>query len=538
MLAALLTALFFSSHAPVAERAVAPAVVQERPRLVVIVVVDQLASFLLDRYADVYTGGFRRLLDRGYRYTNAAHDHALTETAAGHATLSTGVWPSRHGVIANEWWQRRGQGWRFTYSVSDSASPIVGYPSAAGRSPANLARPGFADWLQSADGRSIVASVSRKDRSAITLAGQSRGHVYWIYPEEAQFVTSRYYRSEVPSWVARFNAGMPWSYGDTVWASTVPATLVMRARPDSSAYEADGVHTAFPHRVGELVSDTGRLGRNLWLVEVPFPDVATLAFVTLAVDSLGLGVDEHTDYLAVSFSQTDAVGHNYGPTSLEQLDNLLRLDRLLGTLLSLLDTRVGAGRWLLALSADHGVMPEPELLRDTGRPGRRFSFRELRAIVQAANDSAGAGDLATVRARAAQLLEQHDVIEDVIVEDELRATAAPADSFVALFRKSYYEGRYSGPLAGSGMWIRFAEGTLLDYATGSSHGTPYWYDRHVPLIFLGAGIEPGASAEPVRTVDLAPTLAALLGIAVPSVLDGRPLHLPRRPPSPSPSPSN
>jgi len=498
---------------------------QVRPRLVVVVVVDQLATHLLERYADVFTGGFRRLLDDGYRFTNAVHQHALTETAAGHATLSTGVFPTRHGIVANDWSEPVSTGWRSVYSVSDTASPIVGVVAAEGRSPANLLRGGLADWLVAADPQAKILSVSRKDRSAIPLSGRTRSQVWWLDPEEGRFVTSTWYRTEEPAWVTRFNAGMPWAYGDTVWTSTVPAGLVARARPDSSVFEGDGVHVMFPHRASEE-ADSGEVGHRLWYTEVPFPDAATLAFAKAGVEALELGTDEHTDYLAVSFSQTDAVGHDYGPTSLEQLDNLLRLDRLLGELLDFVDARAGAGRWVLGFSGDHGIMVEPELRAERGQPARRLSFRELRAMVLAANEGAGAGDLNEMRARAALLLEANDAVADVMTEDELASEGAPADSFVALYRNSYFRGRNAGTLGRSGMWVRFTEGTLLAYARGSSHGSPYLYDRGVPLIFMGPGVTGGVSDSVARTVDLAPTLAGLLGIAMPDDLDGRVLTIP------------
>ncbi len=502
--------------------------VGERPRLVVMVVVDQLAAHLLDRYADVYTGGFRRLLDGGYRFTQATHAHAVTETAAGHASLATGVFPSRHGIVANDWLERSGASWRSEYSYEDTTAALVDAPWAEGRSPVNLMVPAFADWLRASDDQAKIASLSRKDRGAIPLAGHVRGDVYWMDAESGRFVTSRYYRSSVPDWVGRVNEGKPVAWADTVWSLEVPGALVSRARADSAVYEGDGEHVVFPHRLSEERADTSESARNAWLLTVPFPDAATLALAKAAVSALDLGADERTDYLAVSFSQTDAIGHDYGPTSLEQLDNLLRVDRLLGELLAYLDERVGENRWVLALSADHGVMIEPEVRRESGQSGERFPLGELRTLVQTANTAAGTGDIAAVRQRAAVLLEESPAIEDVMLEGELRSRAAPADSFIELQRHSYYEGRLTGWLGRSRLWLRFAEGMLVNQDIGSSHGSAYWYDRHVPLIFYGAGIEAGETAEPARTVDVAPTLARLIGLSIPDGLDGRPLAVPRR----------
>ena len=498
------------------------------PRLVVMAVVDQLAADMLDRYADAFTGGFRRLLDGGYRFTGASHAHAVTETAAGHATLGTGVFPSRHGIVANDWFEPQGAAWRAVYSFADTTTALVDAVWAEGRSPANMRRGGFADWLRESNGSAKVAAVSRKDRGAIPMAGQVRGEVYWMEPESYRFVTSRYYRNELPSWVRAVNERIPGMWADTIWSLDVPGSLVGRARPDSALYEGDGTHVTFPHVAAEEQADTGEVSRNAWRIAVPFPDAATLAMAKAAIDALELGASARTDYLAVSLSQTDPVGHDYGPTSLEQLDNLLRVDRLLGELMAHLDARVGEGRWLLALSADHGVMVEPEVRVEAGQPGLRFSLRDLRTLVEGANAAAGTGDIAEVRRRAAVKFEEHPAVADVMTEEELRSTTAPADTFVELQRRSYFEGRQTGWLGRSGLWIRFAEGTIVSYPTGSTHGSAYWYDRHVPLIFYGAGVEAGQSAEPVRTVDVAPTLARLIGIAFPDDIDGRPLAVPRR----------
>lgn len=500
----------------------------ERPRLVVMVVVDQLAAHLLDRYADLYTGGFRRLLDGGHRFTQASHAHGVTETAAGHTTLGTGVFPSRHGIVANDWYERRGNAWQSVYSFEDTSSALVEAAWADGRSPANMRSDGFADWLRAARSDARVVAVSRKDRGAIPLAGRVRGDVYWMEPESYRFVTSGYYRRELPDWVAAVNRRIPAAWADSVWDLSVSAEWVSHARPDSSVHEGDGVHVTFPHRAIEEQVDTGVVGRNAWLFTVPWPDAATLALAEAAIDALELGAADRTDYLAVSFSQTDMIGHDYGPTSLEQLDNVLRVDRLLGELMAHLDARVGEGRWLLALSADHGVMIEPEVRVAAGQAGLRFSLRELRTLVQEVNAAAGTGEIADIRRRAAETLEEHPAIADVMTEEELRATTVAADTFVELQRRSWFEGRQTGLMGRSGLWVRFTEGTIVSYPTGSTHGSAYWYDRHVPLIFYGAGVVAGETAEPARTVDVAPTLAQLVGIAYPSGIDGRPLAVPRR----------
>lgn len=495
-----------------------PAADQDGPRLVVLLVVDQLRADLLDRYDDLFTGGFRRLRDGGFRFTGGAHDHAGTETAPGHATLATGVVPARHGVVANDWYVMRGGRWRPFYNTADSLSPLVGAPESAGRSPANFMRGGLADWVLAADTASRVVSISRKDRAAIPMAGRTRGEAYWLLPSAGRFVTSSYYRADYPDWVERFNAdSMPRILGDSVWELAVPAAAVSRAWPDAFHFESDTVHITFPHRFPEA-GERQRFAD--WVADfTPYPDVAVLGLVREAIGAMGLGAGGHTDYLAVSFSQTDYLGHKYGPFSLEQLDNLIRLDGLIGELLSLLDERVGRGRWVLALSADHGVTTTPEHAAE-GAAGLRLGRAELVRM-----DSAVAGVASAApdyQERVAESLEALPFVADVVTLAELQGRDAPADSFIRLFRNSFYPGRPHGVLNRLGMDLRWTEGTIQrSEPGGTTHGSPYWPDRHVPVLFYGGSIGPGVSAEPVRTVDVAPTLAALAGIRTPDDLDGR-----------------
>lgn len=495
----------------------------QKPALVVMISVDQLRADLIDRYAPAFSGGFRRLLDEGYRFTEASHAHASTETAVGHATLSTGVFPSRSGIVANNWSERDGGTWKDMYAVEDTASHILGMPGVPGRSPKNLLRGGLADWVLAADPQARVASISLKDRAAITMAGKTKGQVYWLVPAAGRFVTSTYYRSEYPDWVTRFNASvMPALLADTVWTESVPESLRHLARPDSASYEGDGVHTTFPH----LASQESRPGGlSSWLLAKPWADRAVAALAKQAVDALQLGQRGHVDYLGLSFSATDYVGHAYGPLSQEQMDNLVRLDGELGALFTYLDEHVGQGRWVVALSADHGVLTMPEYLATHGDGAERTDSRErFAALGQAVRDAGqGGGTSDEVARRLASILEARGLVAKAYTDAEL-TTGAPADSFAILFRNSYYPGRASGPLSAYGVEVRFGYHELVSGPTGTSHGTPYWYDRHVPFMLLGAGIRHGDSDRGVYTVDLAPTLAALAGIPTPPDLDGKPIY--------------
>jgi hypothetical protein len=342
-------------------------------------------------------------------------------------------------------------------------------------------------------------------------------------------VTSTYYRDSYPGWVTRFNQGMPWAYMDSVWNVEVPPALRSHARPDEADYESDRTNTTFPHRLGEIRNGEGERATNLWLAETPGPDQAVLKFAEAMVDNLDLCADDVTDFFSVSFSQTDAIGHRYGPTSLEQLDNLLRLDRRIGELMSHLDGKVGGGRWVMALSADHGVRFEPELDDGDVLPGRRLAPAEYRDVVRAANAQAANGDPSGASERIAASLRTSPLVAQALTEGQLRSTTAPADTFETLFRNSYYPGRYTDSMARAGVWVRWQEGTLTAKQTGTSHGSPYLYDRHVPLIFYGAGrVAAGTSQARASTADMAPTLARLIGITPPPDRDGKALPLPPR----------
>lgn len=501
---------------------------EERPRLVVFLVVDQLRGDLLERYDSLFSGGIRRLHDGGFRFLSATHDHAKTSTAVGHATLSTGVFPSRNGIVGNEWLERTPDGWRSVYSVEDTLTHILGLPVLEGRSPQNLLRGGLADWIMAADSGAVVVSASRKDRAAITMAGKTRGHVFWITENEGRFATSTFYAADYPAWVERINRlEMPSIFADSIWEQTVPLQVRSASRPDTSEYEGDGVHTFFPHRFYEEVGSPDRTGAlTRWAFGKVHPDAALGVFAMEAVRSLGLGGDQTTDYLAISFSQTDAVGHDYGPRSREQLVNLLHLDGVLGEVMATLDEYVGEGRWVMALTGDHGVLDLPEHVVGGGSVGRRATreeFAQIRSTFRAWQGENGGSPGASDSLVAA--LEQLAFVEDAMTVLELSAPP-PADSFSVLLRNSFHPDRWIGGFGsqGSGVVFRFREGYYASTSQrGTGHGSPYYYDRHVPLIFFGAGVEKGISMDPVRTVDIAPTLALLAGIDTPDDLDGQPL---------------
>jgi predicted AlkP superfamily pyrophosphatase or phosphodiesterase len=494
---------------------------QAKPALLVLISVDQLRGDLLQRYDPYFVSGFRRLIDQG-AYFNATHHHAASETGPGHATLSTGVTPARSGITANDWSERVGEEWVTVYNVQDTLSPILGYLGEQGRSPRNLLRTGMADWTRAADPSAKVVSIAGKDRSAILMAAKAPGQVYWYNTSLGRFVTSRHYRSEYPEWVERFNRDVIPTLLDSTWVEESPVAARRLAGADTAKYEADSVHTYFPH---SFADDRAAFNGSFlaWAAATPYPDRATAGLAREAIAAEGLGKDDVTDYLAVGFSMTDAVGHRFGPTSREQLDNLIRLDRLLGDFFTYLDETVGRGRWVVALSADHGANTNPEWNVAQGRPGHRITAAERQQMTDAIAAAVRNTAPGQTRAAVAAALRRLPFIADVYTNEEI-ASGAPRDSFVTLFRNSYRPERpHSSFGRDYGLEIRAREGTYLGAVTGSGHGGPYFEDRYVPLIFLGGGIQPMKATTLAHTVDLAATMARIGRLPAPDDLDGKPL---------------
>ena len=514
------------SQAPAHHQRAGPLRSQATPRLVVLLVVDQLRGDMLAAYSDVFTAGLKRLLDDGYRFTRTVHDHAVTSTAPGHATLATGLHPSRHGIVANEWYEIEDDRLVPVYSVEDSLNPILGYSGYPGRSPARLARGGLPDWIRAFGDDARVVSISRKDVAAILMAGSVGGDVYWLLREFGTFATSRFYEARYPDWVVRFNEKiLPEIYADTVWESQVPDRFLHLTRPDTSDFEGRPGRSFFPHTVPAGLRAAGERGLMSWRYGTPLPDQAVLHMAMEAVDARRLGQRDAVDYLALGFSQTDAVGHAYGPRSREQLDNLIRLDRLVGELIDFLDREVGEGNWVMAFSSDHGVSDVPELLDE---PVRRLDDEDVRGVLETAQEalvaSRGSPD---VRRRLAEALGPLGSIRRVLGVDELDARA---DSIAVFFGNSRAPGRLLNELGRLGVYIQWEPHVLVapSWVTrrvGTDHRSPYYFDRWVPLIFYGAGVGAGRSDERTATVDVAPTLAALAGIPAPEDLDGRVLPL-------------
>jgi predicted AlkP superfamily pyrophosphatase or phosphodiesterase len=515
----------------------------EPPRLVVLVAVDQLRADLLDRYNSLFKGGFRRLRDEGLRFTNTTVDHAITISHPGHVTLATGMVPARHGIVDAAFFEGPPSGRKLVDALEDPQEKILGDPDEKGVSPRKILVPTLPEWMIQANPRSRAVALGSGRFSSLLHAGHFKGDVYWYSVHAGRFVTSSYYRQSYPGWLDKFNAEtLPRLQNEsTPWEDQVPEEG-RSFTPDAVAFEADHVHVAFPHRLedvvpAEKIADPKMREKALawWIATTPALDAATLALARESVQALSLGQEDAPDYLSIVVSQVDDIGHWYGPFSREQLDNLLKLDRELGEFFGFLDQAVGKGKYLVALSADHGVPNIPEQDRERGRAVRRLTEKEIQEAVDAADKIAASapGTPQEIARRVADRLNRYDFVSDAMTAETLASPGTTCDPFTRLFRNSYRADRvprfplfsfsHEGQGVGRyGVVVRLTRGTMPDFDP-SVHGSPYEVDRMVPLLFMGPGVTPGLSDIRARTVDVAPTLARLAGIPFPAGLDGRPL---------------
>lgn len=498
----------------------------EPPRLVVVIVVDQMLPDYLSRYGDLYQGGIARLLRDGAVFDRAYHDYSCTLTGPGHATLSTGTLPAHHGIVGNNWFERALR--REVYCCEDSTVHVTGHPKIEGVSPARMLRPTLAEMLKTQSANARVVSVALKDRSAVLSAGRHADLVLWLDEEAGQWVTSSYYADTVPNWVPTSNDLA--RLAESTWVQLLPDSAYRRSDPDDFANEFDEKHTTFPHGCRQDGIEAGKPCFEE-LYGVPYGDLAVLNLAERAMDSLALGKDQVPDLLLVGCSAADGIGHRYGPDSHEVQDYYLRLDQYLDAFFNHLDSTVGEGRWVVALSSDHGVLPIPERDMARGVASRRVPNDTVKAQIRRLSEAvsvkwkvplevkrtegglAFTSDVWTKRpAQSAALdlkteLSKLDWVADVYTRPELEDSSSADRPYEQLFRHALCDGR------GADLFIREDERMFVSSKkSGTTHGSPYTYDTHVPLIFMGPGIAAAHHQDSVRTVDLAPTLSELLGL--------------------------
>jgi len=538
---------------------------QAAPKLVLLIAVDQFRYDYLDRFGSLFgPSGIRRLLRDGGSWTDANYDHVPTYTAPGHATMMTGAWPAETGIVANEWPDRE-TGKRVT-SVSDTGAILFGGgPTEVASSPRRLMASTLGDELRlRTNGRSKVIGVSIKDRAAILPAGRHANAAYWFSSQSGSMVSSNYYFNQLPDWVQRFNATRPADkYFNAKWERILPESEYLKyAGDDSPSWETDSAgikrtNTSFPHIV---TSRSGKPDPAFYqaLDSTPFANDLLLGFAEQVIQNENLGADDDTDLLTVSFSANDYVGHLYGPYSQEVMDISLNVDRDISTLLDFIDKRIGLQNTLVVFTADHGAAPIPEQAAAFGLAGSRIDtsdvVRSIRNGISArfnpknlspdptANylwnlrENPGAQDAianANIYLNIPAL--KHDGISSQVIEDAACEAAMTVPGINRCFtRTQLMHGAISptDPIARRvlhGFYPRRSGDIILIYdafkylgdSIPATHGSPYSYDTHVPMVIMGAGIIHGRYQNSATPADIAPTLASILRLQPPSNSVGR-----------------
>jgi predicted AlkP superfamily pyrophosphatase or phosphodiesterase len=530
-----------ASVEPVAEPVLEPAepdIERERPKLVVVIVIDQMRFDYFERFGEQWQHGLRQLREQGRFFTQALHRHAMTETAPGHATISTGTHPAHHGIVANSWLDRT-TGTKVN-AIDDPSAKILGNPDAVGISAATLLRESVGDWMQAANPEAVVVSVAIKDRAAILLGGKHPDAAIWYDSKLGAFTTSSYYAEQLPAWVATYNEKNRADalYGEAGWTLSQPDEAYGSSRRQIdpklvTTFEDYALTKQFPH----VIAVDGKQPRNV-MRDTPFGDQMLLELARDAIAATHMGADAIPDLLLVGISGGDYAGHRYGPDSIEIHDYFLRLDEQLGSFLADLDRQLGDD-YVVLLSSDHGVAPMPEY-SDIPTAGRFGGKQTLPAALEAAGKAValqkslqpsfefthgvdlmfpeGVDEATRTRFRTelARILRERDDLEDAWTRDEL-VGSDDRNEYAQAWRISFH------PERSSDINLQFAPGVVL-YSEGTGHGTPYRYDQHVPLLIRGAG-RPGLDDQPVSSVDVAPTIAGLVGVAVPAGVDGKAISL-------------
>jgi predicted AlkP superfamily pyrophosphatase or phosphodiesterase len=506
------------------------------PKLAVIIVVDQMRADFVDRFQGEWTGGLKRMVVEGATFPQAAYPYLTTVTCAGHATIATGSFPHTHGVFQNAWWDREAKKQVLCNEDARVTNVLYGASAPSGDSAYRLQVPTFTDAMRT-QRKARVVSLSIKDRSAIMLAGHGGDAVTWLSSTLDGWVTSPVYsEAQVPAVKAFVEANRISTDFGKVWEKLLPASAY--AGPDDAAGEAPprGWTRTFPH---ELKGTSGAADGSFFSQwqRSPFADAYLGRFAAALLKALQLGTRDTTDVLAISFSSPDMVGHAFGPRSHEVKDLFAHLDRTIGVLFDELDAQVGKGRWVAGLSADHGVTPIPEQLVAEGKDGGRISGGAIiDAVNQALLPALGQGRHVTAlstndlyfepgvydRVRrtpgaisaAVGAIAARPGVQRVFRSEDVRDASKSTDPLLRAAALSYFPGR-SGDLI-----IASKPGWMIS-AAGTTHGSAHPDDQRVPLLFLGQGVKPGKYQRPATPADLAPTLAAIIGISFKA--EGHPL---------------
>ena len=544
---ALAAALLLFSPIGFAQKKTAKTVTQKtfpaeinRPKLVVGLVVDQMRWDYLYRYYNRYVnGGFKRLINEGFSVENTMIPYTPTYTAPGHTCIYTGSVPAVHGIIANNWYDP--ELGIDMYCTDDKTVQTVGSTSAAGlMSPKNMLTTTITDELRLATNfKSKVIGISLKDRGSILPAGHSANAAYWYDGISGNWITSTYYMKQLPAWVDAYNKQkMPDLYYAKEWNTLYPITSYSQSTTDNKNYEGAYKGEAapvFPHKLSDAV------GKNFELIRsTPYGNTMTLDLAEKAIAAEGLGKGTTTDFLAVSCSSTDYVGHQFGPNSIEAEDTYLRLDKDLEEFFNYLDKSVGKGNYLLFLSADHGAAHVPGFMAENKMPSGLVATRKLttelnnliekdfkvkKSVLAVMNNqviynkseiTASKADFDAIKKETIAYLRLQDGIQDAVDNTRLSESTLPAEIKERI--TNGYNARRSGDV-----YFLLKPNWFDGGATGTTHGAWYPYDSHIPLVFMGWNVRPGKTNKTHYMTDISATLAAMLRIQMPSGCIGEPI---------------
>ena len=511
-------------------------------RLAIVLVIDQMRPDYFTRYGHLFTGGLDRIQKNGAVFLNGYHDHRMTATAVGHATISTGLLPSHHGVVGNYWYDRLEK--RRVYSSGDSLAPVIDHPKADGQSPKRLLRATVGDWLKRESPSSKVVSIALKDRAATFMGGLHPDAAFWIDFETGDLVTSAYYMKKCPAFIDSLNnSNFVRDFNGSKWEKLLPDSVYHNNESDDAIAAHDAREKTFPHSIGDSKLEPNEKYYEE-LFTSPFGDSISIEFAKKSVLEYQMGQDDTPDILWLGCLSADYVGHSFGPNSDEVQDYYLRLDKYLADFFAFLDSLCGAENYFVALSSDHGVMPFPEYLNSQGIASHRLSLDTLKSRVLKIGNQISEGhglkenilryegidllieykklpsnspDYAEVEQKLAEEIKKLPDVADVYTRSELISGNSDRPYF-SIYKNNFH------PTRGGDLQIRLNENVLLiKGSTGTTHLTPYKYDTQVPIVFVGSGIKPGNFSDSVRTVDIAPTIFELLGYSPAKNLDGKSL---------------
>jgi predicted AlkP superfamily pyrophosphatase or phosphodiesterase len=512
----------------------------QRPKLVVGLVVDQMRWDYLYRYYDRYdsNGGFKRMMKQGFTCQNTMIPYTPTVTASGHSTIYSGAVPAISGITGNFWWDR--QQMRSVYCTEDKSVNTVGSTTALGKmSPKNMLVTTICDELRLATNfKSKVIGISLKDRGGILPAGHSANAAYWYDNTIGNWISSTYYMNQLPDWVNNFNSGKPVDkFYQAGWNLLYPSSTYIQSTGDEKPYEAKPFGAKFPY---DLKKFAGKDYSKI--TATPMGNTFTTEFAKTAITAEQMGVDNFTDFLAISYSSPDYIGHTFGPNSVESEDGFLRLDKELGGFLDFLDSKVGKNQYIVFLTADHGVAHTPEFLLENKIPAGRVYMNTIMSRLNKTLDEKYGISNIIVSDDNYQIHLNHPALDSAKVSKKevtrwivetlsLDSGIARIFSIEDLYNiplpptiRTMVNNGYYPPRNGD-IQIILKPGYIDALSgTGTTHGLWNPYDTHIPLLWYGWGIKPGKSNREVYMTDIAPTLAALLHIQMPNGCVGKPIE--------------